>query len=92
MIDRDALAALLVAVGREHHAAFEETDGNDPEWPLWYAEHLVPRCEAVLGLTLTRSEVVYLLVASARAQESASDDTPWPQFYASFITEELAGA
>ena len=29
-----------MAAGRAHHQAFIETDGEDPEWPLWYASYL----------------------------------------------------
>jgi hypothetical protein len=27
-------------VREAHHQAYIETDSADPEWPLWYAEHL----------------------------------------------------
>lgn len=76
----EALAALLVETGHAHHQAFIETDGADPEWPIWYADHLHPKLVGDLGLT--RSEIVYLLIGASRA---ADPDEPWPQSYAAFI-------
>ena len=34
------LKGLLREVGEAHHQAYIETDGADPEWPLWYADYL----------------------------------------------------
>ena len=34
------LEGLFREVGEAHHQAYIETDGADPEWPLWYAEYL----------------------------------------------------
>ena len=33
------VAALLEETGKAHHEAFASTGGDDPEWPLWYANH-----------------------------------------------------
>jgi hypothetical protein len=40
---QEELAALFREVGAAHHRAFATTNGDDPDWPTWYAEHLVPR-------------------------------------------------
>ena len=34
----EQIAELLALTGKTHHAAFIEVDGDDPEWPLWYAD------------------------------------------------------
>ena len=34
------LEELFREVGEAHHQAYIETDGDDPEWPLWYADYL----------------------------------------------------
>jgi hypothetical protein len=36
----ERLAALFKQTGEAHHEAFLDTDGDDPEWPLWYAKYL----------------------------------------------------
>lgn len=33
------LEGLFNEVGEAHHQAYIETDGADPEWPLWYADY-----------------------------------------------------
>jgi NAD(P)H-hydrate epimerase len=89
------LAALLRESGHAHHQAFAETDGADPEWPLWYAGHMQSQVAPLLGRDVTRSELVYLLVSAARAHERDAPDADWPVFYAGYLLqgyEELRGA
>ena len=43
MVDKklaQQLEELLRETGEAHHQAYIETDGADPEWPLWYADYL----------------------------------------------------
>lgn len=86
-MDVAALAALLEEAGRAHHRAF--TDGTDPEWPLWYAEYLQPRLVEMGEAELTRSELVYLLVAAAR-RHADEDRDGWAPAYATFIADQLS--
>jgi hypothetical protein len=44
----ERIDAVLAAAGPAHHAAYIETDGFDPEWPLWYAEHVVEDLRSIL--------------------------------------------
>lgn len=37
------LASLLRETGQAHHQAYIDTDGDDPEWPRWYAGLLLRR-------------------------------------------------
>src|SRR5215208_7014498 len=37
------LEGLFHEVGEAPHQAYIETDGADPEWPLWYADYLRER-------------------------------------------------
>ena len=82
----DELADLLRQTGHDHHQAYLETNGEDPEWALWYAEYLVDKLPAHVGRTLTRSEIVYLLWAASQAHETNASEA-WPEFYASFMLE-----
>jgi NAD(P)H-hydrate epimerase len=36
----EELTALLIETGQRHHRAYQESDGADPEWALWYAGYL----------------------------------------------------
>lgn len=67
--------------GAAHHQAYIETDGADPDWPIWYAQYLHPRIEDLIG-ELTVSELVYYLVTWDRALRDGASNDPWPTYYA----------
>lgn len=84
------LAAVLAEAGKAHHRAFIATDGDDPEWPLWYSEHIVEAVRTVTGNPdVTVSELVYLLIDSDRAFKSSGSSLKWPDFYAHRMNESL---
>ena len=35
------IATLLHQTAEDHHVAFKETDGVDPDWSIWFAGHLL---------------------------------------------------
>ena len=76
------LATLLQQTGEAHHQAFIEADGVDPEWPLWYAEHLHENLPALLDAELTKAEIVYLLLSADRQRGVEAPGSNWPRFYA----------
>jgi NAD(P)H-hydrate epimerase len=82
------LADLLRETGEAHHHAFIETDGADPEWPIWYADHLQERLSQQFEREVTQSELVYLFVLADREHRARASDQPWPEFYASVIVNE----
>ena len=60
---------LLHEAAETHHQVFRITDGADDDWASWYAQWLVTRSELpqVLGGTVVRSELTYLLVRLDKA-------------------------
>lgn len=86
-ITDDELAELMVEAGHHHHAAYIEADGVDPEWALWYASYLQTLIWDRLGRLLTKSELVYLLVASDLEVRDSDDPAKWPQIYSRRIRE-----
>ena len=48
------LAELFKKTGQAHHQAFIETDGEDPDWPIWYANYLGDRLTPFLDRKSTR--------------------------------------
>ncbi len=74
----DRIAELLTETGRAHHQAFIATDGEDPEWPIWYAGYLHEPLAEILGAGLTKSELVYHMLAA----EAEAGDDPWNERYA----------
>ena len=84
------LEELFRETGRAHHEAFIETDGADPEWPLWYAQHLVDKIGKLLNAELTKSELVYLLLLATKEQALESPGSDWVKYYARFFSERYA--
>jgi hypothetical protein len=81
------LEELFRETGEAHHQAYIETDGADPEWPLWYADHLRERLAALLDASFTRSELVYLLILAAYEQPLEAPGADWARYYARFFIE-----
>lgn len=86
------LAALLTQTGKAHHEAFAETDGEDPDWAIWYADYLHDRIVPFLAGPMTRSRIVFCLEAIAEEHATGDPDAPWPEFYAARILECLGPA
>ncbi len=72
---------LFREAGAAHHQAFLETDGADPEWPMWYASYLFPRIRHLFA-EVTESEIVYHMVHWDRIHKAEAPERPWPEFYA----------
>lgn len=83
------IADLLRQTGEAHHQAFIETDGADPEWPIWYADYLQERLSQQFEREITRSELVYFFVLAERQHSAEASDEPWPKFYAQGIVNEF---
>jgi NAD(P)H-hydrate epimerase len=82
------IVALLLETGQAHHRAYIETDGADPEWPLWYAEYLQDKLGRLLNHPLTRSELVYYLVRLNKAYTSQARKRTWDEYYAQELVEQ----
>jgi glutaredoxin len=86
------LAELFKQTGDAHHQAFIETDGEDPEWAIWYAGYLQDRLEPFLAAPLTRSRLVFCLIGADDEHRATESDVPWPEYYARRFLECLGPA
>jgi len=77
---------LLRQVGPAHHAAFASTDGEDPDWPRWYAAWLLDHLPAQVRGS---DDLAELLAAAAAEYSVTSNADDWPAFYARFIVDRL---
>jgi hypothetical protein len=83
---KEALAALLHQTAEDHHVAYQETDGVDPDWSIWYAGHLLENgIEQVLDAKLLKSDLIYLLVLADKQQMSQAPGAHWENYYADFF-------
>src|SRR2546428_3571335 len=83
---KDKLAALLRQAAEDHHVAYKETDGVDPDWSIWYAGHLLENgVEKLLDAKLLKSDLIYLLVLVDKQQASEAPGAHWERYYADFF-------
>jgi hypothetical protein len=81
------LADLLRQTKQDHGKAYADTQGKDPEWPIWYADYLADKLPAHLGVTLTRSDIVYLMVHLSQQQPLAAPGADWADYYARYLLQ-----
>jgi len=80
------VAALLHQTAEDHHVAYKETDGVDPDWSIWYAGHLLEKgFDKMLDATLLKSDLIYLLVLVDKQQMSEAPGAHWEIYYADFF-------
>lgn len=81
-----AITDLLHQAGENHLATHQETNGDDPEWPIWYADYLLENGFAtLLDAKLLRSDLIYLLVLVDKQQKSEAPGAQWERYYANFF-------
>jgi hypothetical protein len=80
------LAGLFHQTAEDHHIAYQATDGVDPDWSIWYADHLRERgLETLLDATLRRSDLIYLLVLVDKQQNAEAPGAHWERYWADFF-------
>src|SRR6266702_1528805 len=83
---KEKIAALLHQTAEDHHVAYKETDGVDPDWSIWYAEHLLQQgFDKMLDAKMLKSDLIYLLVLVDKKQMSEAPGAKWENFYADFF-------
>ena len=85
------LAALFREAGSAHHGAFAATNGEDPDWPRWYAEYLAPRLQRVVGRAIDVASLAADLRAVDVEQRRAAGGESWSEYYASWFVQRLSG-
>ena len=89
-VSKTELVALFKQAGSAHHQAYIETNGDDPEWPLWYAQFLENKLPAMINQQMTRSEIVWLLLTLEKQRAAESLTGSWPAYYAEEILRRYA--
>jgi hypothetical protein len=60
------------------------TEGEVPDWPIWYTDYLLEKLLKMLEAKFTKSELIYLLVLAEKKNGVVSPGAYWPRFYAKF--------
>jgi NAD(P)H-hydrate epimerase len=84
---RESLIELFSQAGIDHHQAFIETDGADPEWPAWYANYLQERLTRLTGLVLPLDELETLLTTMSEEHKENAPTVSWPSYYADYFIQ-----
>jgi len=87
---RKELVNFFIETGRAHHEAFAATDGADPDWPIWYAEHLQTPLADALQTPFTKSQLVYCVMDADFEQTARDPESDWPEYYADHFIERFA--
>jgi hypothetical protein len=87
------ISDLLHEAAETHHRVFRITDGADDDWASWYAQWLVTLSELpeLLGGTVVRSELTYLLVRLDKEYTERPPDERWEDHYAHALLDHFAG-
>ena len=86
---RQAIIDLLTETGKAHHEAFRAVDGDDPEWPIWYAERLQQPLGELLETEFTRSRLVLCLMTAEFERSARDADAEWAPYYADHFLERF---
>lgn len=87
----ERLKDLFQTTASKHHAAFQETDGVDPEWPQWYASFLCEKLEDLLDAEFTENELAGLLLQAQEEHQLHAPEADWLGYYARFFLERHGG-
>ena len=86
----DSITDLMHEAGNAHHEAYASSDGDDPDWPIWYADYLVKPMSGLSETQLTRSQLVYCLMDAEFERAVIASDADWPRYYAEHFAERFA--
>lgn len=81
---------LLIETEKEHHQAFIETNGNDPEWPMWYSGYLKEKLAALLNIEITKSELIFLLISAEEKRKKSKTKKSWQKYCSDFLVEKFS--
>lgn len=89
---RDAIAAILTETARAHDEAFAASDGEDPDWPVWYANYARDKIAETAGMEFTKSQLVYCLMKADVEHQARSPESDWAEFYSTEMVEHCAAS
>ena len=84
----DQLAEIFDRAGRAHHQAFHETNGDDADWPAWYAAWLLNPLSRLLDREFSGPQLADLLASAHREHRASAPNEDWRRFYARYFLEQ----
>jgi hypothetical protein len=86
------VSELLHEAAETHHRVFRITGGADDDWASWYSQWLVTLSELpeLLGTTVVRSELTWLLVRLDKEYTERRPDQRWEDYYAQELVDHFS--
>jgi len=78
----EALAQLFRETAMAHHEAYSATDGDDPAWPLWYADYLYNKLTPYIGEDMSKDELIDELTRLDQEVKARPEEDDWALYYA----------
>lgn len=86
---KEELIKLFVVAGKAHESAFADRDGEDEDWPLWYAEFLKEKINKLLNTKISLSNLVYFLIQFENERNLWSENSEWTSFYSERLINKI---
>jgi len=87
---RTNLVSLFREAGHAHHDAFAASDGDDPDWPIWYADYLQEPFAERLDMFFHKSQLIYCLMNANFEHQARAPGSDWSEYYADQLIERCA--
>jgi hypothetical protein len=89
MEKHEYLVALFDRAKQAHIDAFQETGGDDPDWPSWYAGYILADLERLFGAEYQAEEIANLFVRADQEYRASGSQESWMEYYARYFTQSL---
>ena len=86
----EALAQLFRETAIAHHEAYSATNGDDPAWPLWYADYLYDKLPPYINEPISKDAFISALIRLDQEVRSKSEDVDWAMYYAKSLVNRPA--
>lgn len=89
---KPTLSQLFQAAENAHQAQFANVGRDDPDWAIWYADHLVGPLEQQAGMKFERSQLIYSLMNAELEHAARAPETDWADFFADEFIQHFAAS
>ena len=81
---------LFLETFEAHREALGDAAERDPDWALWYAQHLRTKLAALMGRDSPCVDLVRVLLDAEDEHEAVRPDQPWAESFARYFVERCA--
>ena len=75
------LSSLFREASNAHRESFADSRGQDPDWPLWYADHLQLPLSEAFDIHFYKSQLIYCLMNASFEHAARAPESDWADFW-----------